>query len=287
MFNLVDTRVPHEVEAEIFGVYREMFPDGEREFVGRAFDWVTACFEGKWEDYQAIDARYHDLEHTLQGTLCFARLLQGRHGARVAPRLTRRMFELGLLAMLLHDTGYLKRRNDLDGTGAKYTLVHVSRSANFAKEFLLQHGYSVYETTAVQNMIRCTGVNTDLDNIPFQGELERIVGYALGTADLLGQMAAFDYVDKLPVLYSEFEEAAAYSGSESRAAAFTSAEDLMSKTPGFWTGYVQRRIKEDFAGLHTYLNDPYPEGPNQYLQRIEKNLSRLQGVLAGDSRPGS
>ena len=36
----------------------------------------------------------------------------------------------------------------------------------------------------------------------------RIVGFALGTADLLGQMAAPDYVDKLPVLYDEFVEAA-------------------------------------------------------------------------------
>ena len=25
------------------------------------------CFEGRYQDYQPIDAHYHDLEHTLQG----------------------------------------------------------------------------------------------------------------------------------------------------------------------------------------------------------------------------
>ena len=57
-------------------------------------------------------------------------------------------------------------------------------------------------------MIFCTGINAALDKIPFQSEAEKIVGFALGTADLLGQMAADDYVEKLPVLYAEFAEAA-------------------------------------------------------------------------------
>ena len=34
-----------------------------------------------------------------------------------------------------------------------------------------------------------------------QSELERVLGFALATADLVGQMAADDYVDKLPELY--------------------------------------------------------------------------------------
>ena len=58
-------------------------------------------------------------------------------------------------------------------------------------------------------MIRCTGVNAALSVIPFQSEMEKVAGFALGTADLLGQMAAEDYVDKLPILYAEFAEAAA------------------------------------------------------------------------------
>ena len=55
-------------------------------------------------------------------------------------------------------------------------------------------------------MIRYTGVNVDLAGLRFHDEMERIVGYSLGTADLLRQMAASDYVEKLPILYQEFAE---------------------------------------------------------------------------------
>src|SRR5690606_10931 len=105
------------------------------------------------------------------------------------------MVELGLLAILMHDTGYLKRRDDTGGTGAKYTLIHVERSMEFAAELLRENHFTDSEINAVQNMIRCTGVNVNLAAIPFQSEEERIAGFALGTADLLGQMAAKDYVD--------------------------------------------------------------------------------------------
>ena len=72
------------------------------------------------------------------------------------------MLELGLLAILTHDTGYLKKRGDVGGTGAKYTLIHVDRSIEFAGELMLGHDFAVEEILAVQNMIRCTGVNVKL-----------------------------------------------------------------------------------------------------------------------------
>ena len=52
----------------------------------------------------------------------------------VVPLLTDKLFELGLLGILMHDTGYLKRTEDMQGTGAKYTLTHVRRSAEFAHD---------------------------------------------------------------------------------------------------------------------------------------------------------
>ena len=235
MFEQVDTRVPIEVEQQVHSIYRELFPEGGHTFVPRAFEWARQCFAGQYEDYQAIDARYHDLEHTLQGTLCLARLLHGRQKAAAKPELTLHMFELGLLAILFHDSGYLKKKNDREGTGAKYTAIHVTRSAQFAEEFLGAKGFAKTDITAVQNMIRCTGVDADLGTIPFQSELERIVGHSLGTADLLGQMSARDYVDKLPVLYLEFAEAARFDGKQvSFITEFASADELIRNTPAFW-----------------------------------------------------
>ena len=232
---------------------------------------------GHYENYQAVDARYHDFEHTLQGTLCFARLLHGRQKANAQPPLTQRMFQLGLVAILMHDTGYLKKRNDNEGTGAKYTVTHVDRSAEFAAALLRQQSFPPEEIKAVQNMIHCTGVDAALSVIPFQSEIEKIAGFALGTSDLLGQMAAEDYVEKLPVLYSEFAEASQFSKDKPHfIAMFSSAADLMQKTPAFWEKYVQVKLNRDFGGLYRFLNDPYPVGPNHYVQRIEANIKKLR-----------
>jgi len=277
----VDTKDPAAVEREVQAVYVAMFPQAGCSFVPTALGWLKDCFGGKYKDYQASDARYHDLEHTLQGTLCMARLLHGRHQAGAKPGVNQRLFELGLLAILLHDTGYLKKKDDAGGTGAKYTLTHVTRSVQFAEQFLEEKGIPVAEIRMVQNMIRCTGVNANLSLIPFQSEMEKTVGFALGTADLLGQMAADDYVEKLPVLYSEFEESARfYEGKMASTQNFSGANDLVRKTPDFWTKYVLPKIKNEFWGLYRFLNRPYPNGPNYYIQRVEANIEKVRRQLA-------
>src|SRR5438477_10170667 len=166
MYPQVDTKNPAAVEKEVQAVYRAMFPQGDGSFVSTTLGWVRDCFAGRYKDHQASDARYHDLEHTLQGTLCMARLLHGRHLADATPVVTQSAYQLGLLAILFHDAGYLKKQGDEGGTGAKYTLTHVTRSVQFAGEFLDEKGLPVKDIPSVQKMIRCTGVNADLSGIP-------------------------------------------------------------------------------------------------------------------------
>src|ERR1700749_1978099 len=122
MYPPVVTKDPTAVEVEVQAAYLGMFPGGDPMFGPRVFGWAVECFTGNYADYQAVDARYHDFEHTLQGTLCMCRLLHRRQLAGAQPQLTQRMFQLGLLAILTHDTGYLKKRGDNEGTGAKYTV---------------------------------------------------------------------------------------------------------------------------------------------------------------------
>jgi hypothetical protein len=281
MFTPVDTKDPAAVEREVQAVYLSLFPGGSPSFVATAFSWVKECFVGHYRDFQASDARYHDLEHTLQGTLCMVRVLQGRHRAGGRPAISQRGFELGLLAILLHDTGYLKKVEDAGGTGAKYTLTHVARSVHFAEQFLAEKGVAIAEIRSIQNMIRCTGVHVDLSRIPFQSEVEKIIGFALGTGDLLGQMSADDYIDKLPILYEEFEESAKfYEGKMVGTLTFASAADLIRRTPEFWDKFVLRKLDGDFWGLYKFLSEPYPHGPNVYLQKIAANIDRLRQQLA-------
>lgn len=277
MFPVADTKSPVAVQAAVTSIHSEMFSKGEREFVAKVFGWAVEAFEGRYRDYQPIDALYHDLEHTLQGTLCYAQILRGRQRAGVTPIVPQRMFELGLLAILLHDTGYLKVRGDNEGTGAKYTLIHVSRSANFAQQLLAEKGFSTEDAGIVMRMIRCTGVNVKIDAIPFQGEVERTIGFCIGTADLLGQMAATDYVDKLPTLFAEFAESARYSGTK---LVFESAEHLLKMTPMFWEKYVRPKIEKDFQSNLRFLSEPYPDGPNAYLAAIEANIERSKRLAA-------
>ena len=277
MFAHVDTRKPHEVEAQVRSIYQGLFPSGDATFVARAFGWAAECFSGKFPGYQPIDAVYHDFEHTLQGTLCLARLLHGRQAAKAKPEVTQHAFELALLAIFFHDSGYLKKRGDTKGTGAKYTVTHVERSTDFARELLSAKGLATGDIESVRNMIRCTGVNADLTAIPFRDELETTLGCALGTADLLAQMAAPDYVEKLPVLFEEFAEAVQHDGpAAARFAVYRSAEELVYNTPSFWENYVLPKANNDFGKLYVFLNDPYPDGPNPYLQAIERNLARIQ-----------
>ena len=277
----VVTKNPAAVETEVQSAYHSCFPNGDLKFVPRVFGWAVDCFTGRHGDYQSIDAPYHDFEHTLQGTLCMARLLCGRHLAGAVPPISEHFFQLGIIAILLHDTGYLKKRGDNAGTGAKYTITHVHRSTEFSAEFLLHKGFSASDIKAVQHMISCTGVDSVLSSIPFQNESERIVGHALGTADLLGQMAADDYVEKLPVLYDEFAEAARFShDNKSFVAMYSGAQDLTQKTAGFWENYVLPKLERDFEGLYHFLNSPYPAGPNFYVKRIETNIQKLQKLVA-------
>ncbi len=287
MFLPVATTDPAAVEAATQAAYRGMFPKGDPQFVPRIFGWATDCFTGRYADYQPIDARYHDFEHTLQGTLCMARLLQCRQAAQAIPPLPQRLVELGLIGILLHDTGYLKQRNDTEGTGAKYTVTHVNRSAEFAARLLGEKSFLQREIVSVQNMIRCTGVDAALSVLEFPSAEEKICGHILGTADLLGQMAAADYIDKLPILYAEFAEAAKHSGHKANVVTmFSSANDLLRKTPAFWDNYVKRKLDRDFGGVFRYFNQPYPDGANWYLDKVEANIERLRQRLqqaAGDT----
>jgi hypothetical protein len=278
-FAEVDTKSVPAVRREVISIFQSLFPNADPSCINLAFKWVDDAFSGRYADYQAIDTKYHDFEHTLQGTLCFVRLLCGYQAEGTQPSLTQRLFELGVIAILFHDTGYLKKKDDQQGTGAKYTLTHVSRSSEFAARLLGEYGFPEADIHSVQNMIRCTGLNADLRSIPFQSEVEQNMGFALGTADLLGQMAAEDYIEKLSILFQEFDESNRFNGRTSGPGVFQSAAELRRNTPLFWEKYVLPKIKRDFIGLYRFLEPA--DGENPYLRKIEANIGKLKDELDG------
>src|SRR5690348_2873956 len=100
-FAEVDTKSAAAVHQEVIRTFQNLFPEADPTCIDKAFDRIEAAFSGHYADYQAIDAKYHDFEHTLQGTLCFVRLLAGYQAEGAKPPFTQRMFELGVIAILL------------------------------------------------------------------------------------------------------------------------------------------------------------------------------------------
>ena len=276
----IDTKSVQAVAAASRDLFRFMFPAGSPALLDRLFSDVARMFGGKFPDYRAIDMRYHDFEHTLQATLCLTRLLAGRHRAAVEPILTRRQFERGLASVLLHDTGYLKRHSDREGTGAKYTFCHVQRSCDMAANYLPSLGFAPAEITVVQQAIACTGPRSEIHLIPFSEPIGKFIGSAVATADYLGQMAAPDYVDELPILFGEFEESDDFEGVPAEKRIFKSASELIKKTPGFWEKFVRPKLETDFGAAYRFLADPYPDGPNAYIEAIERNIACVRQLAA-------
>ena len=76
MHSPVATKDPAAVALVVQSAYLAAFPEGDRMFVPRIFSWAADYFAGRYDDYQAVNVKYHDFEHTLQATLCLARLLR-------------------------------------------------------------------------------------------------------------------------------------------------------------------------------------------------------------------
>jgi hypothetical protein len=268
-----------------------MYPGASQAWLQRILDDIEDLFLGKHPDYAAVDCRYHDLEHTLQATVCMVLLMEGRHMAGVEPLIDSRQFELAVAAVLLHDAGYLKMRSDTKGTGAKYTFCHVLRSCAFVASYLPTLGSNDYEIEAVLGAINCTGPTKEISRLYFRDPVERVIGCALATADYLGQMAAADYPDELDILFHEFQESDDFIQLPPERRMFKSTQDLMERTPMFWQKFVLRKLENDYQAMYRFLARPYPAGPNPYLDAVERNIAEIKRrtvALAGKvSAPAS
>jgi hypothetical protein len=282
----IDTKSATAVAEAVRAIVAATFPGATLPAADRLFADVQAMFTGHYLDYQAVDLGYHDFEHTLQATLCFVRLFAGRHVARAEPVLSVRHFELGLAAALLHDTGYLKLRSDHAGTCAKYTRVHVLRSCAFAASYLPAVGFTLRDTEIVTGAIRCTGPISRLARLYFNARTDQLLGCMLVTADYLGQMAATDYPDELELLFHEFLESDEFFHLPTEHFTFRSARELTEKTPDFWTKFVRPKLEKEFEGVYRFLASPYPDGPNPYVDAIERNIALVRTRIAAGTLSG-
>ena len=272
----IQTDNPEAVGSAIREIGEACFPGQKLDRIERLMEAVEKLYQGKLEPYQASDMAYHDLEHTLQVTLCWALMFKSLKAHRPEFPVVYADFLLGIAACLLHDTGYLKESGDPTGTGAKYVLIHEHRSCQISRRFLMRLEWPDSAISVVQRLIASTGPRAIIDGIPFISPTEKMLAQMLATADFLAQMADPMYLEKLPSLFKEFEEFDRLRGLSQTERPFPNLHTLVSSTPCFWYQFVLPRLKVDYDGAYRLLNQPWPDGRNAYLDQAEANIEALQ-----------
>lgn len=232
-------------------------------------------FQGEYPGYRSCDTAYHDIQHTMEVTLAMARLIDGYERGRIGlETIDEKLFRLGVVTALFHDCGYILRNDDdTVRNGAEYTLIHVSRGSKFLKEYLPQIGMGDVADIAA-NLIHFTGYERPVASIEVPGLIYRLLGNLLGSADIIGQMSDRCYLEKCrDRLYPEF-----VAGGLTRKrtpqgedqVVFASGEDLVMKTPGFYTG-ANKRLNSDLGGCYVHVERHFG-GQNLYVEEISKNI---------------
>ena len=273
----IDTKNPAAVGELVQSAFNTIGAERSAPLISQLFDDVTAMFAGRFPGYQASDMLYHDYEHTLQVTVCLIKLLEGHHKTGDHPLLTVRDWELALMAVLLHDSGYLKTTDDRSGTGAKYTLTHERRGGDFVRKYLPELGVTASEIDDIRSAIICTGPQSKLGQNIFHREEARLLARFLVTADCLAQMSAADYLDELPILFREFQEAYDFEQVAPADRNYQQVDELFAGTPNFWENYVRPLLDIDAGGVHRYLTTAGQ--PNPYLQAVEANITEVRRRL--------
>lgn len=279
--NRVRVSHPQDVAAEAGRLLAGIDPDFDRRALDSAFQTFAQLYAGLLPGYVGCDTWYHDAQHSLDCALTTARLLDG-HERSVPPerRLGARRALLGLVVALFHDAGYIRRDDDEASNGAEYTLSHVRRSSEFLKFFLPQIGYAA-EAPLAGKIVHFTGYEIALDDIDVSDPLDRMLGFLVGTADLLAQTADRCYPEKCrDFLYPEFE-LCGLAGSARRGGPVPIYPDrraLLDGTEDFNRKLWAERLDGYFGGVHRYLGVHFEGrfgGRNPYLESIRSNLARV------------
>jgi hypothetical protein len=275
--NKVRISSPRDVSAAVCLLLKNLYPDTDLAPVRQAFDAFSRLYAGSLPGYHACDTWYHDAQHSLDCTLAMARLFDG-HERSVddSERLGARRAVLGIIIALFHDAGYIRRHDDRAANGAEFTLSHVRRSGEFLAGFLPTVGFQA-EANLARRIVHFTGYEIALDQIRVANRKDRLLGFMLGSADVMAQTADRCYLEKCrDFLFLEFSLCGIAGSHEG--AIYSSADNLLNGTFDFNQKLWSERLDGYFQGIHRYL-DAHFGGPNPYAQTIDENLKRV-GTLA-------
>lgn len=280
--NTVNVTSSQAVCNAVCDIYHSCYLSADDSKIRRAFEDFDNLFEGYYGGFNACDTFYHDKQHSLDMTLALARLIDGHE--RQSDRhhtFGSKLSVLAIITALFHDSGYIRENDDHKcENGAEYTSIHVSRSATFLHNYLHMSGMGEYSDIAA-NMVHYTGYEVPPDKINLADEKLHLMGYMLGTADLIAQMSDRCYLEKCrDRLFPEF----VYGGMAGEAdrspspVLFQSANDLLVKTPEFFHNEVKQRLDGLFKQVYKYAEAHFG-GDNLYLDYLQQNIQHIETLI--------
>jgi hypothetical protein len=276
LYDLLDSQETKAVLDEILHILSLLGMDGHMNRFISAYEDIQRLFEGDYPGYRESNTRYHNLEHTIMVTLGTARLIHGcvEGGMRFAPD----NILTGLLAALYHDSGLIQTAKDRKGTGAKYTIGHEKRSVAFMRQNMGEKAYPPEQMDDCEQLIKCTNIHIPVAEIDFRSHEIKTLGRIVGSADLVSQIADRNYLEKLVLLFKEFEEAGI--------PGFHSEDELIEKTEGFYKNVARKRLTRDMADIAQNMRHHFKARWNidrdLYAEAIANNIGYLKSMVRGD-----
>jgi hypothetical protein len=286
--NTVQVSSVAAVRSAVRELYLDAWPGTDLQPLARSFEFFERLFAGDVPGYFGVDTVYHDRQHTLDITLCLARLIVGYERQHRPPEaLGPERAMVGLIVGLFHDMGYLRRSEDGAAFrhGAELTRVHVSRGARFLEDYLPTIGLARWAPIA-REIVHFTGYEVPFSQLDVSDPLDIKLGHLVGTADMIGQMADRCYLEKCrDRLYPEFVlggMALPIASNGGRQVRYASGLDLLRQTPEFVTETRVTRLDGHFQSAYRYLEVLF-DGRNPYLEVIERNLEYLRQILRSEN----
>lgn len=274
LYDLLDVGNSREVLTEISHIVSIMTGGFDSDVFRSIYDDVERLFNGQYPGYQASKTKYHDHEHTLSVVLATARLMHGCYLDGVS--LTSRHILLGLVSSLFHDVGLIQKEEEKVGTGARFTVGHEERSIVFMKTYLGSKSFSSVDMEDCAHCIQATILSLPVKDIGFRSKEAEILGHIVGSADLLAQMADRNYLEKLLLLFQEFEEAGI--------PGFDSELELLQKTEDFYNFVAQKRLTDDLGGVSSsmlfHFKSRWNMDQDLYDESISNNIAYLKSLTA-------
>ncbi|HIJ89906.1 MAG: GAF domain-containing protein [Desulfobulbaceae bacterium] len=260
----------------IFAISRDEYGEIPPRLV-TLFSDVGDLYAGHWSSHEACAVSYHNFNHALDVSLAAARMLSGWNKVEQALALDEKYFQLGMAAALFHDSGYIKSKGDLAGAGGKFTLVHVERSMEIAREYLTGKQWQPEEVEAVSRMISITDYAKLPDLAPlFKDPRLKVMAQMVATADLVAQMADTDYVQRIDDLFAEFKEVYEFESSETLnqtgTKVYKTVQEIKDGTIAFYEHFVVPTLAK-LGRVDRYLTFFFGDGRNPYQENITANLS--------------